>query len=140
MVSRVSVTEPIWLSLMSTALAIPLSMPSCRIFGFVQKMSSPTNSMRDPSVEVRSFQQTTRFRAAVTGAGAVEHVANWGNDDTTYDDAYFLGGLPWDMMKNYNDEAAIWQMNKVKTPTHIVAGAEDIRVHVGEQYLLERAL
>jgi dipeptidyl aminopeptidase/acylaminoacyl peptidase len=84
--------------------------------------------------------QTTRFRAAVTGAGAVEHVTNWGNDDTTYDDAYFLGGLPWDMMKNYNDEAAIWQMNKVKTPTHIVAGADDIRVYVGEQYLLERAL
>jgi|HubBroStandDraft_1064217.scaffolds.fasta_scaffold04915_7 dipeptidyl aminopeptidase/acylaminoacyl peptidase len=84
--------------------------------------------------------QTTRFRAAVTGAGAVEHVTNWGNDDTTYDDAYFLGGLPWDMMKNYNDEAAIWQINKVKTPTHIVGGAEDIRVYVGEQYLLERAL
>ena len=84
--------------------------------------------------------QTTRFRAAVTGAGAVEHVANWGNDDTTYDDAYFLGGLPWDMMKNYNDEAAIWQINKVKTPTHIVGGAEDVRVYVGEQYLLERAL
>ena len=40
--------------------------------------------------------QTTRFKAAVTGAGAVEHVANWGNDDTTFDDAYFLGGLPWD--------------------------------------------
>lgn len=84
--------------------------------------------------------QTTRFRAAVTGAGAVEHVANWGNDDTTYDDAYFLGGLPWDTMKNYNDEAAIWQINKVRTPTHIVGGGEDIRVYVGEQYLLERAL
>ena len=26
--------------------------------------------------------QTTRFKAAVTGAGAVENVANWGNDDT----------------------------------------------------------
>ena len=84
--------------------------------------------------------QTNRFKAAVTGAGAVEHVANWGNDDTTYDDAYFLGGRPWDMMKNYNDEAAIWQINKVRTPTHIVGGADDIRVYVGEQYLLERAL
>ena len=35
--------------------------------------------------------QTTRFKAAVTGAGAVEHVADWGNDDTVMDDAYFLG-------------------------------------------------
>jgi len=84
--------------------------------------------------------QTTRFRAAVTGAGAVEHVVNWGNDDTTYDDAYFLGGLPWDTMPNYNSEAAIWRIGRVRTPTHIVAGADDIRVYVGEQYLLERAL
>ncbi len=84
--------------------------------------------------------QTTRFKAAVTGAGAVEHVANWGNDDTTFDDAYFLGGLPWDTKQNYDAEAAIWQINKVKTPTHIVSGAEDIRVYVGEAYLLERAL
>jgi dipeptidyl aminopeptidase/acylaminoacyl peptidase len=84
--------------------------------------------------------QTNRFKAAVTGAGAVEHVANWGNDDTTFDDAHFLGGLPWDARQNYNDEAAIWQINKVKTPTHIVSGAEDVRVYVGEAYLLERAL
>ena len=84
--------------------------------------------------------QTNRFKAAVTGAGAVEHVANWGNDDTTYDVAYFLGGLPWEAQKNYDAEAAIWQINKVRTPTHIVGGAEDIRVYVGEDYLLERAL
>jgi dipeptidyl aminopeptidase/acylaminoacyl peptidase len=84
--------------------------------------------------------QTTRFKAAVTGAGAVEHVANWGNDDVSFDDAYFLGGLPWNAEKNINDEAAIWQMNKVRTPTHIVAGGDDIRVYVGEDYLLERAL
>jgi len=84
--------------------------------------------------------QTTRFKAAVTGAGAVENVMNWGNDDTTFDDAYFLGGLPWKTKQNYDDEASIWQIDKVKTPTHIVAGAEDIRVYVGEAYLLERAL
>ncbi len=84
--------------------------------------------------------QTNRFKAAVTGAGAVEHVVDWGNDDTTYDDAHFLGGLPWEAAQNYNDEAAIWQINKVKTPTHIVSGGEDTRVYVGEAYLLERAL
>ena len=84
--------------------------------------------------------QTTRFKAAVTGAGAVEHVANWGNDDTTFDDAYFLGGRPWEAPKRYHDEAAIFQIDKVKTPTHIVAGADDIRVAVLEDYLLEHAL
>ena len=84
--------------------------------------------------------QTTRFKAAVTGAGAVEHVANWGNDDAAFDDAYFLGGLPWQAEGNYNAEAAVWQMAKVTTPTHIVGGADDIRVYVGEDYLIERAL
>jgi dipeptidyl aminopeptidase/acylaminoacyl peptidase len=84
--------------------------------------------------------QTTRFKAAVTGAGAVEHIGNWGNDDTTYDDAYFLGGRPWEAAQRYHDEAAIFQIDKVKTPTHMVAGGADIRVAVMEDYLLEHAL
>jgi dipeptidyl aminopeptidase/acylaminoacyl peptidase len=84
--------------------------------------------------------QTTRFKAAVTGAGAVEHVANWGNDDTTIDDAYFLGGRPWEAQQRYHDEAALFQIDKVRTPTHVVAGADDIRVAVLEDYLLEHAL
>jgi dipeptidyl aminopeptidase/acylaminoacyl peptidase len=84
--------------------------------------------------------QTTRFKAAVTGAGAVEHIGNWGNDDTTQDDAYFLGGRPWEAAQRYHDEAAIFQIDKVRTPTHMVAGADDIRVAVLEDYLLEHAL
>jgi dipeptidyl aminopeptidase/acylaminoacyl peptidase len=84
--------------------------------------------------------QTTRFKAAVTGAGAVEHVANWGNDDTTFDDAYFLGGRPWESPQRYHEEAAMFQIQKVRTPTHMVAGEDDIRVAVLEDYLLEHAL
>ena len=84
--------------------------------------------------------QTTRFKAAVTGAGAVEHVANWGNDDTTFDDAYYLGGLPWQAADRYRSEGAIYQIDKVRTPTHMVGGADDIRVAVLEDYLLDRAL
>ena len=84
--------------------------------------------------------QTTRFKAAMTGAGAVEHAANWGNDDLTYDDAYYLGGRPWEAEQTYNQEAALWQINKVTTPTHIVGGSQDIRVSILEQYLLEHAL
>jgi dipeptidyl aminopeptidase/acylaminoacyl peptidase len=84
--------------------------------------------------------QTTRFKAAVTGAGAVEHIANWGNDDTVVDDAYFLGGLPWEAPDRYRSEGAIFQINKVRTPTHMVAGADDVRVAVLEDYLLDRAL
>jgi dipeptidyl aminopeptidase/acylaminoacyl peptidase len=84
--------------------------------------------------------RTTRFKAAMTGAGAVEHVANWGNDDMTVDDAYFLGGRPWEVPQRYQSEAAIFQIDKVRTPTHMVAGSDDIRVAVLEDYLLDRAL
>jgi len=84
--------------------------------------------------------QTTRFKAAVTGAGAVEHAANWGNDDVTYDDAWYLGGNPWEKPEMYQSEAALFQLNKVKTPTHLVAGDDDVRVSYLEGVLLERAL
>lgn len=84
--------------------------------------------------------QTTRFKAAVTGAGAVESVAEWGNDDDTLDDANSLGGTPWNAAKRYYDESPIFQMDKVRTPTHMVAGAEDMRVATLQSYLLERSL
>jgi dipeptidyl aminopeptidase/acylaminoacyl peptidase len=84
--------------------------------------------------------QTTRFKAAVTGAGAVEHAANWGNDDLTFDDAWYLSGTPWEKPEIYQSEAALFQLNKVTTPTHIVGGNADNRVSYFEQVLLERAL
>ena len=84
--------------------------------------------------------ETTRFKAAVTGAGAVEHAANWGNDDVTYDDAWYLNGKPWESPEIYQSEAALFRMNRVKTPTHIVQGSADVRVSYLEGVTLERAL
>ncbi len=83
--------------------------------------------------------QTTRFRAAVTGAGAVEHAANWGNDDETWDDAWYLGGQPWQNPDVYQSEAALFRFDKVKTPTHLVQGGADIRVSYLEGVTMERA-
>jgi dipeptidyl aminopeptidase/acylaminoacyl peptidase len=84
--------------------------------------------------------ETTRFKAAVTGAGAVEHAANWGNDDLTFDDAWFLGGQPWENPELYQKEAALFRFDKVKTPTHLVQGESDERVSYFEGVVLERAL
>jgi dipeptidyl aminopeptidase/acylaminoacyl peptidase len=84
--------------------------------------------------------QTTRFKSAVTGAGAVEHAANWGNDDETWDDAWYLGGRPWENAALYQSEAALFQFDKVKTPTHLVQGGADIRVSYLEGVTMERAL
>jgi len=77
--------------------------------------------------------QTTRFKAAMTGAGAVEHAGQLGQRRTPPStDAYFLGGRPWEAQQRYHDEAALFQIDKVKTPTHMVAGSDDIRVAVLE--------
>jgi dipeptidyl aminopeptidase/acylaminoacyl peptidase len=84
--------------------------------------------------------QTTRFRSAVSGAGAVEHASNWGNDDETFDDAWYLGGTPWQKPEIYQQEAALFQFDKVRTPVHDVIGSDDIRVSASQGYLLERAL
>ena len=84
--------------------------------------------------------ETTRFKAAVTGAGAVEHAANWGNDDVTWDDAWYLSGNPWETPELYQSEAALFRMNRVKTPTHIVQGTSDVRVSYLEGVTFERAL
>ena len=84
--------------------------------------------------------ETTRFKGAVTGAGAVEHAANWGNDDVTWDDAWYLSGKPWETPETYQSEAALFRMNRVKTPTHIVQGNSDVRVSYLEGVTLERAL
>jgi dipeptidyl aminopeptidase/acylaminoacyl peptidase len=84
--------------------------------------------------------QTTRFRSAVTGAGAVEHAANWGNDDETWDDAWYLGGQPWQNPDLYQSEAALFRFDKVKTPTHLVQGGADVRVSYLEGVTMERAL
>jgi dipeptidyl aminopeptidase/acylaminoacyl peptidase len=84
--------------------------------------------------------QTTRFKAAVTGAGAVEHAANWGNDDMNADDAWVLGGHPWQQPAMYQSEAALFFMDKVKTPTHLVQGGADVRVSYLEGVTMERAL
>ena len=83
---------------------------------------------------------TTRFKAAVTGAGAVEHAANWGNDDVSFDDAWYLHGAPWQQPELYQSEAALFRMDRVRTPTHIVQGNHDVRVSYLEGVTLERAL
>ena len=56
MASNVSVSVPIWFSLMRIELAIPSSMPRLKRSTLVTKRSSPTSCTFLPSLSVRSFQ------------------------------------------------------------------------------------
>jgi dipeptidyl aminopeptidase/acylaminoacyl peptidase len=84
--------------------------------------------------------QTNRFNAALSGSAAPEHVADWGLTDIPLTSVYFFGGFPWQVPCLYQKEAAIFQLDKVRTPTHIVVPAKDIRVSSTENYILERGL
>ncbi|CAF4391954.1 unnamed protein product [Rotaria socialis] len=84
--------------------------------------------------------QTTRFNAALTGAGAVEHVNSWGLTDLPLYRTYKLGGFPWQVSNRYQQESAIFQLDKVRTPTHIVVGENDYRVPTSQAYLLKQSL
>lgn len=84
--------------------------------------------------------QTTRFNAAVSGAGAVDQLSSWGLMDVPAYIVDLLGGFPWDVPQRYLNESAIFQLDKAFTPTHLVTGAEDIRVPASQSYILERGL
>jgi dipeptidyl aminopeptidase/acylaminoacyl peptidase len=84
--------------------------------------------------------QTIRFNAALSGGAAPEHVADWGLTDLPLASVYSFGGFPWQVPSLYQQEAALFQVDKVRTPTHIVAAADDIRVPSTENYIFERAL
>ena len=72
------------------------------------------------------ISQTIRFNAAITGASAVKHVADCGLTHEPLTSIYFFGGFLWEVPSLYQKEAAIFQIDKVHTPTHIVVPADDI--------------
>ena len=84
--------------------------------------------------------QTTRFKAAVTGAGGWRTSPTGATMTRRSTTLSFWAGRRGKAPIAYDSEAAIFQINKVRTPTHMVAGADDIRVPVLEDYLLDRAL
>ena len=84
--------------------------------------------------------QTKRFNAALSGAGVTEHVSAWGAMDTPALLSYLFGGHPWEAPHIYQNEAPIYQLDRVRTPTLITTGESDIRVPASQSYILERGL
>ena len=84
--------------------------------------------------------QTTQFNAALSGAGSIEHVSFWGMTDIPVYIADLLGGLPWEIPGIYQNQSAIYHFDRIRTPTHIVAGTDDVRVPVSQSIMFERAL
>ena len=84
--------------------------------------------------------QTTRFNAAVSGAGSIEQVSFWGMQDIPAYLVSLLGAFPWTNPKLYQNQSAIYYFDRIRTPTHIVAGTNDVQVPLSQSMMLERGL
>ncbi|CAF2746628.1 unnamed protein product [Rotaria sp. Silwood2] len=84
--------------------------------------------------------QTTRFNAALSGAGPTEHISFWGRTDFPEPLIDLMGGFLWEVPEIFYNESIIYKLGSVQTPTHIITGATDIRVPSDQSLILERSL
>jgi dipeptidyl aminopeptidase/acylaminoacyl peptidase len=78
--------------------------------------------------------QTTRFKAAISGAGAADYSSMWGHDQYQRDYVMELG-YPWEHPSTWDHVAYISKIRDVTTPTMFVGGNIDWNVPIlgGEQ-------
>jgi dipeptidyl aminopeptidase/acylaminoacyl peptidase len=88
-------------------------------------------TMKDPQVKIR---------AASSGAGILDTVAEWGfNDEPAYP-IVFKKGLPWEQPELYRKTSPSYGIGNVVTPTLIHVGGNDDRCPPGHSRMLYRAL
>lgn len=84
--------------------------------------------------------QTSRFKAAVAGAGLSNMPSMWGTNDipSVLDDYY---GGPWyDQPELYKKLSPLYHVKNVTTPTLILHGEQDIRVPTSQGYEMYNAI
>jgi dipeptidyl aminopeptidase/acylaminoacyl peptidase len=85
--------------------------------------------------------QTTRFKAAMVGAGLTNMWSMYGTNDIPSVLIAYFGGIPNPKtLPLYLERSAMSHIDKVKTPTLILHGANDERVPIGQAYELYRGL
>ncbi|MCS6864827.1 MAG: prolyl oligopeptidase family serine peptidase [Gemmataceae bacterium] len=81
-----------------------------------------------------------KIKAASSGAGILDTVAEWGfNDEPAYP-MVFKKGLPWEQPEMYKKTSPTYGLGHVTTPTIIHVGANDVRCPPGHSRMLYRAL
>jgi dipeptidyl aminopeptidase/acylaminoacyl peptidase len=83
---------------------------------------------------------TTRFKAAISGAGIVDALMEFGSNDEPAYTIVFKQGFPWTSAARYQKASPSYQLNKVRTPTLIHVGGNDERCPPGHSRMLYRAL
>jgi dipeptidyl aminopeptidase/acylaminoacyl peptidase len=81
-----------------------------------------------------------KFKAASSGAGILDTVAEWGfNDEPAYPKV-LKGGLPWEKPDIYRRSSPTYGLGNVTTPTLVHVGGADDRCPPGHSKMLFRAL
>ncbi len=78
--------------------------------------------------------QTTRFKGAISDAGAALHTTNYGHDQYQKDYEFELG-RPWESQATWTKLSPFYNVAKITTPTLFMGGAIDWNVPIigGEQ-------
>jgi dipeptidyl aminopeptidase/acylaminoacyl peptidase len=88
-----------------------------------------------------TVSQTTRFKAAMIGAGLTNLVSMYGtNDVPNYLGSFFNGTLAPETEHLYRERSGLTYADRVTTPTLILHGAADERVPIGQPMEFFRAL
>lgn len=86
-----------------------------------------------------AITQTTRFKAAVSGAGMADLIAEFGTEShPSYDEWFF--GQPYEKPEGFLHSSPFMYMKNAKTPTLILQGENDTTDPLGQSQQLYRAL
>ena len=86
---------------------------------------------------------TDRFKAASSGAGAANWVSMYGQSDVRIYRTPWFGGTPWEEnapISLYWEQSPLKDIHKVKTPTLVLVGGNDVRVPPPQSVEMYRAL
>jgi dipeptidyl aminopeptidase/acylaminoacyl peptidase len=87
-----------------------------------------------------TITQTTMFHAAVMGAGLANMISDHGQGDIPSANLLYYPGQPYHHMEHYWKSSPIRYVAAVQTPTLILHGEEDARVHPAQGMEYFRAL
>jgi dipeptidyl aminopeptidase/acylaminoacyl peptidase len=87
-----------------------------------------------------TITRTQMFKAAVMGAGLSNMISDHGTDDIPSANLYYYPGQPYHHLDTYWESSAIKHITNCVTPTLIVHGESDPRVHVTQGAEMYRAL
>src|SRR5262252_3518716 len=83
--------------------------------------------------------QTTRFKAAVSGAPVIDLASEFGTEDGSAYDEWFYG-TPYEKLDGFIKSSPITHVKNVKTPTLLLQGEDDTTDPIGQSQQFYRGL